>query len=274
MQKIDGVKIAEEIIQKLKKQEKPEKILAAILIGENPISLNFLNQKKKIAEELGIDFRIYKFPENIKNDDLRKEAGKIVLLKRVGGTLVQLPLPKHLNRHYILNVIPREKDIDVLGERALGAFYTERNPVLPPAVGVIEEILNSKSYILNSKKVAVIGSGFLIGKPITTWLQNKAAEITIFNEYTKDLKNKLKDVDIVISGAGKQNLFSADNVEKNSLIIDFGCSTDENGKIHGDFNALSSSSNPPFLLYTPTPGGVGPILVAKIFENFYKLNKI
>src|SRR3990172_9065948 len=100
MRIIDGKQIAQEIIKKLKNQKKPDKILAAILVGNNPQSESFLKQKEKIAKELGIDFRIYKFPQEIKNDDLRKEVLKIALLKRVGGVIVQLPLPEHLNRHY------------------------------------------------------------------------------------------------------------------------------------------------------------------------------
>ncbi len=84
MQKISGTEIAKKIIDELKAQPKPEKILAAVLVGENPVSINFLNQKGKIAKELDVDFRIYKFPESIKNDDLRKEVNKIALLKKEG----------------------------------------------------------------------------------------------------------------------------------------------------------------------------------------------
>ncbi len=271
MLKISGHEIAQKIINELKLKPKPQKFLAAILVGKNPTSVSFLNQKKKIAKELGVDFRIYRFPEEIKNDDLRKEAGKIALLKKVGGVIIQLPLPEHINRYYILNVIPREKDIDVLGERALGAFYNSRNPVLPPAVEVVEEILRIVNYELRIKKAVVIGAGFLIGRPIATWLQDKVAELTIFNEYSQNLRAKLKEVDIIISGVGKPNLFSAEDVKEDGLVIDFGYSIDEDGKTRGDFNPLTHNSE--FIIhYTPTPGGTGPILVAKIFENFHKLN--
>ena len=139
---------------------------------------------------MGIDFRLYNFPENSTNDFLRKEVGKIALLKRVGGVIVQLPLPEQINKHYVLNVIPREKDVDVLGERALGAFYTGRNLILPPAVGVVEEILKFKNLKILDLKVAVVGAGFLVGKPIAIWLIDKVKELTIF-EKGSDL-SKLK----------------------------------------------------------------------------------
>ncbi len=269
MEIIDGAQIAQKIINELKSRPKPEKIFAAILVDDDSASKSFLKQKEKVAEELGIDFRLYKFPENSTNDFLRKEVGKIALLKRVGGVIVQLPLPKHINKHYVLNVIPREKDVDVLSERALGAFYTGRNQVLPPSVGVVDEILRNMNYKLGIMKAIVIGCGFLVGKPISLWLEDKVSELTVFNKNTENLRNKLKDADIIISGVGKMNLFNAEDVKENSLVIDFGCDISD-GKIKGDFNPIIHNSK--FIIhYTPTPGGAGPILVAKMFENFYNL---
>ena len=274
---IDGKKIAEDIIGGLKLQPKPNKILAAILAGENPISINFLEQKKKIAEQLRIDFRIYKFPENSSSDDLRKEIRKITLLKRVGGAIIQLPLPERLNRQYILNVIPREKDVDVLGERALGAFYVGRNPVSPPSVATVQEILSLREIWrsqINSCKVAVVGAGFLIGKPITTWFMGKAKELYLL-DIGSDL-SILKQADLIISGVGKAGLIKPEMLKENAAVIDFGISVGEDGRIYGDFDS-TVIKNLKFkiknLMHTPTPGGTGPILVAKIFENFYALNK-
>jgi methylenetetrahydrofolate dehydrogenase (NADP+)/methenyltetrahydrofolate cyclohydrolase len=271
MQKISGIEIAKKIIDELKTKSKPEKILAAVLVGGNPASISFLNQKEKIAKELGVDFRIYKFLESIKNDDLRQEVNKIALLKKVGGVIVQLPLPEYLNKYYILNVIPREKDIDVLGERALGAFYTGRNPILPPSVGVVEEIVHATGYMLHAAKVAVVGLGFLIGKPIATWLTGKTKEIYLLDEGSN--LEILKQADLVITGVGKPGLIKPEMLKERAGVIDFGYSLDENGKIRGDFNdGQLSNVKCQLLFYTPTPGGTGPILVAKLFENFYNLN--
>ncbi len=279
MQKISGGEIAQKIINSLKSRPTPKKILAAVLVGENPTSISFLKQKEGVAKELSVDFRIYRFPEEIKNDDLRKEVGKIALLKPVGGVIVQLPLPTHLNRHYILNVIPREKDVDVLGERALGAFYVERNPVLPPAVGVVDAILTTYDLRPTTLKVAVIGLGFLVGKPIATWLIGKCPEIYLLDRGS-DLKI-LKQADLIISGVGRAGIIKLEMLKDGAGIIDFGYSviemSNEKGvmrkQIVGDFDAGQLSNVKCQLsFYTPTPGGTGPILVAKIFENFYKLN--
>jgi methylenetetrahydrofolate dehydrogenase (NADP+)/methenyltetrahydrofolate cyclohydrolase len=268
MLKISGHEIAQKIIDRLKSEPKPKKILATILVGENPNSITFLKQKEKTAKELGVDFRIYRLSQDLKNDDLRREVSRIANQKPVGGVIIQLPLPENINSHYVLNAIPREKDVDVLGERALGAFYAGRNPVLPPAVGVVEEILKATSDKRQATRAAVVGLGFLIGKPIATWLMAKCPEIYLLDEGSN--LSILKQADLIISGVGKANLFSAKDLKENATVIDFGYDM-SNGKISGDFNASSSMLHAAGW-YTPTPAGTGPILVAKIFENFYKLN--
>jgi len=270
---IDGKKIAQEIIEKLKSQPKPEKIFAAVLVGDDKISENFVKQKEKVAKELGIDFRIYKLSAELKNDELREEVRKIALLKKVGGVITQLPLPEHINKHYVLNVIPREKDVDVLGERAMGAFYVGRNIVLPPAVGTVQEVIDNCKLQIKNLRIAVIGAGFLIGKPITVWLMNqKVKELSIF-EKGSDL-SELKKYDLIISGVGQAGLIKQEILKEGSGVIDFGYSIDENGRICGDLNIKQSDNKiiEHLNFYTPTPGGTGPILVAKLFENFYKLN--
>lgn len=289
---VNGKAIAAEILGELKSLPKPEKFLAGVLVGDNPASLNFLKQKEKTAKELGVDFRLYKFPPDLKNDGLRDEVGKIANHKTCGGVIVQLPLPEHLNRHYILNAIPREKDVDVLGERAVGAFCTGRNPVLPPAVGTVEEILKCPAegearqgrqvsgIKLQDVKVAIVGLGLLVGAPIAIWIMDKAKEVYLLHKGSSF--ETLKIADLVISGAGKAGLITPDMLKPGAGVIDFGCSIEEkkngeNGeevkiKISGDFapGSLLDSSSVSF--YTPTPGGTGPILVAKLLENFYRLN--
>tara|TARA_Y100000310_G_scaffold344885_1_gene460244 strand:+ start:1157 stop:1987 length:831 start_codon:yes stop_codon:yes gene_type:complete len=272
MQKIDGKQIAKEIIDELKKKPAPKKFLAAFLVGDDPASVSFINQKKKIADKLGVDFRLYKYPKDITNDEMRKEVGKVVRGKTCGGALIQLPLPKQLNKHYILNVIPREKDVDALGERALGAFYTGRNPVNPPAVGAIEKVLKAIDYKLEANQVAIVGSGLLVGKPIAVWLKGKAAGLSVFDKKTKGLEKKLKEYDLIISGTGQGGLIKPEMLKNEAFVIDFGYSTNKDGDLQGDFDASKLKTNEA-ISYTPTPGGTGPIVVAQLFENFYTLNE-
>ncbi len=272
MEKIDGKKIAEDIIAELKQRSVPKKFFAVFLVGDDSASASFVKQKEKTAKELGIDFRVYRYPAHISQDTLRREVGKIAAHKACGGAIVQLPLPKYLDRHYVINAIPREKDADVLGERALGAFYTGRNPVLPPPVGTVEEILQSMDYELRDKKIAVVGLGFLIGKPIAEWLKGKTRELYLLDEKS-DLRI-LKDADLIISGTGQAGLIKPEMLKEGAAVIDFGYAKGDDGELLGDFDASSPvtsghTSTPSF--YTPTPGGTGPIVVALLFRNFYTL---
>ena len=268
MQKISGKEVSKELIDKLRANSAPPKILGAVLVGDDLTSISFLKQKGKIAKELGIDFRIYELPADITNDNLREEIGRLARNKSLGGVILQLPLPEGLNKQYALNAIPREKDVDVLSERALGAFYRNRNPVLPPSVATVEEILNSQSFDLEKAVVAVVGSGDLVGKPIALWLVGKCKELIILNS-TSDLK-VLERVDLVISGVGKAGIIKADMLKESAGVIDFGYYYFPDGRLSGD---LSTEGNiEKLLFYTPTPGGTGPILVTKLIENFYKLN--
>ncbi len=272
---IDGKKIASEIVERLKAQPKPAQFLAAIQVGDDPATASFIALKEKVAKQLGVDFRVYKFRGDVTGDDLRKEFGKIAANKTCGGVMVELPLPESLNWYYALNAIPPEKDVDVLGERALGAFYVGRSRVLPPAVGAVEEILKTfpgedssanatlgfEKY-LASKAVAIVGVGLLIGRPIANWAMRRAKE-TILLRSTSGL-SILNKADIIITGAGKAGLIHQEMLKENATVIDFGY---DGGQ--GDFDATGVFRE---LAHTPTPGGTGPILVAKLFENFYKLN--
>jgi methylenetetrahydrofolate dehydrogenase (NADP+)/methenyltetrahydrofolate cyclohydrolase len=272
MQIIDGKTIAAEVLDRLKPKPVPKRFLAAVLVGDDKSSVSFLKQKEKTAKELGVDFRLYQFPEAIKNDELRREVRKIAAHKTCGGVIVQLPLPEHLNWYYILNAIPKEKDVDVLSERSLGAFYVDRGKVLPPAIGVMEELIVNCELKIENCSVVVVGLGLLVGRPIANWIMRRAKE-TILLRSVSDL-GFLKQADIVITGAGKAGLITPDMLKVGSGVIDFGYGTLD-GKYSGDFDTRSlqtANSKSPIAWYTPTPGGTGPILVAKLFENFYELN--
>lgn len=275
MRAIDGKGIANEIVQRLKDEPTPQKIFAAILVGDNAASESFVRQKEKAAKELGVDFRIYRFPETSTNDSLRREVGKIAALSRVGAVIVQLPLPTHCNPHYVLNAIPSEKDVDVLSERTLGSFYNNRSVIVPPAVATCETLFAREGIDLQEKMVAVVGLGTLVGKPIALWLMRRTKEVHALDQGS-DL-SMLKHADIVISGVGKAGLINGDMLKQGASVIDFGYSFDMDGRICGDFDpsgiSMSHVAGIQLPFHTPTPGGTGPILVAKLLENFYILSK-
>ena len=136
-------------------------------------------------------------------------------------------------------------------------------------MAVCEEICKQEQVVLKDKIVAVVGLGTLVGKPIAVWLMKKAKAVYALDQGS-DI-NILHHADIVITGVGKAGLITADMVKSGTTVIDFGYSFDEDGKICGDFidNAIHEKG-----AYTPTPGGTGPILVAKLMENYFQLSKI
>lgn len=291
MHPLNGKEIAEKILAELKSRPVPKKFLAGVLIGNDPASESFQRIKQKTAEKLGVDYRIYHFEPELGNDNLREQVLRLANHKTCGGILVQLPLPQGLNAQYIVNVIPREKDPDVLGERALGAFYADRNPVLPPAVATVSEIIENLKLKIENSHVVVVGRGPLVGKPVAVWLLDKAKDLIVAGKET-DLNTVLKDADLVITGTGVAGLIKPEMLGLETSVIDFGygeqTQMDTNSeqistnkpKLAGDFDPSSLQASDQLeawslelgAFFTPTPGGTGPILVAKLFENFYNLN--
>ena len=255
---IDGKKIASDIIERLKRQGAPKGFLAAFIAGDDSESICFLKQKENVANELGVDFRLYKFPKKVSGEEFRKEISKSAADKDCRGIIVQLPLPSGINRNDILAAVPPEKDVDAL----------RGNLVLSPAAGVVEEILKTENFELKNKKAVVVGLGFLVGKPVSDWLKEKCAELYCL-DIGSDL-SVLKQADLVILGTGQTGLIKPETLKDNVLVIDFGYGT-KDGKVSGDFNSMNI---PDSIRYTPTPGGTGPVLVAKLFENFLKLSSI
>ncbi|MBI4992284.1 MAG: bifunctional 5,10-methylenetetrahydrofolate dehydrogenase/5,10-methenyltetrahydrofolate cyclohydrolase [Candidatus Harrisonbacteria bacterium] len=269
--RIDGKKISQDIIDGLKRLPKPDKLLAAVLVGDNVQSKSFLKQKERMAGELGIPFCLYQHNEAILEDDLIWEIKKLNEDPEIGGIIVQLPLPKHYDRDRILSAVDPQKDIDALS-------LESRQFVNPLPVEVVKDILRTIDYDLRTKFVAVVGRGFLVGKPIIEYFKDNCLELTVFDSKS-DLKD-LKKADLVITAVGKGGLIKPEILKAGAGVIDFGydicdktCGMKhetDTKKIHGDLDA-SSSKLQDLGFYTPTPGGTGPILVAEIFKNFYRL---
>lgn len=260
---IDGKKIAQDIIGRLNKLPKPEKMLAAVLVGGNKQSLSFLRQKEKMAEQLGIAFHLYQYGDSIIETDLIEEIKKIGNDRAIGGIIVQLPLPAHYNRAAVLAAINPKKDIDAL-------TFESREYVQPLPVEVVKDVLEFTNNNLQHLTTAVVGRGFLVGKPIIEWLESIKKSFKLF--YSKSGLEGLKDADLVITGVGKGGLINSEMLKRGAGVIDFGYDFVD-GKIKGDFEPPSPPAGVFSGWYTPTPGGTGPILVAEIFKNFYKLNK-
>ncbi len=258
---IDGKAVARGIIERLKNRPRPEKALVAVLAGNNPQSRSFLRQKEKIAQELGVPFRLFEFQETVSEEGLISEIRNISNDDAIGGIIVQLPLPGKFDRDKAVAAIDPRKDVDALTPES-------RKLVDPLPVATVKEILKMLGMDIGSKTVAVAGKGFLVGKPVLEWLRGDPSVPVIALDSKSNLA-EIKKADLVILGTGKGGLIMSQMLNPGAIVIDFGYGI-KDGKMTGDFDPKEADARG--ISYTPVPGGTGPVLVAKIFENFYTLN--
>ena len=273
MRILDGKKLSEEVLKDLKREIERLKLkltLGIIQVGENKVSEVYINSKKKASQKIGIGFQVFKFPGDIGKEKLKKEIEKIVNSPSISGVIIQLPMPKGYSPEEFLNLIPSEKDIDLLSEKSLGKFYQGKSKILPPTVSGILKLLKSGKVKLKGKNVVIFGAGRLVGFPLSLVLVREKATVSVLNEFTKDVSYFTQKADIIISGVGKPNLVRGEMVKRGVVIIDAGTSKVK-GKLVGDvdFKSVSKKAS----LITPVPGGVGPMTVASLLENLVKLNK-
>jgi len=255
---IDGSKIAEKVIDELARQKRPKKELIAILVGKDEASLSFLRQKEKVAKTLKVKFKLVKLSDSLTQKELERAVRRVSKKRTTGGLLIQLPLPKHYDRIPVLNAIGIAKDVDVLNG--------ETTRILAPAVGALKRILEEIKFGLAGKKAVVIGPGFLIGRPIASWLMGQVAKLTAIDKGGMD-KELVKEADLVITGVGQPHLISADMVKSKAVVVDYGYGKENNELVgDADFEAISQHA-----VVTPTPGGTGPVVVAQLLANFYKI---
>ena len=273
MQILDGKKLSDKILNNLKKKIESHQMklrLAVIQIGRNYISEVFISQKKKVAEKIGIGFKLYQFDKKIEKDRLKKKIKEIIKDPLNSGIIIQLPLPKQFLADDFLNLIPEEKDVDVLSEKSLGKFYQGKLKILPPIVKGILSLLKNYKIKLKGKNVVIIGTGRLIGLPLNLQLLKEKATLLVLNEFTKNISFFTNKADILISGVGKPNLIKSNMIKKGAVVIDAGISQ-RNGKVIGDVDFKEVSKKASYI--TPVPGGVGPMTVVSLLENLVELNK-
>lgn len=270
---LDGKRVSNEIIARLKHEFvklSKKSSLAVVVVGEDAVVRRFINQKRKIADELGVDFRVYDYPGDISTNELRKHIATIVHDADPTGIVVQLPLPSQINTQYILNAIPAEKDIDVLSARAVGNFSVGKSSIYPPVVGAIRALLEEYQIVYQSKQWVVVGAGILVGKPAAAWLLREKITFSVVDEQTPDISPFVRAADIIVSGVGKPGLIMGEMVRDGVIVFDAGTS-ESAGKLVGDVDFDSVSGKASFI--TPVPGGIGPLTVAMIYQNLLMLAK-
>ena len=270
MQILDGRNLSEKILEELKEKKKDRKLkLAVVLVGDNSASKSYITQKQKACEKVGVSFELFNFPIDIKEEELEVKVKEISEDKNISGIVIQLPLPEQINSQKILNIVPEEKDTDVLSEIASTNFLNGKSKVLPPVVSSISHFLKEYEISLDGKNVVVVGEGRLVGKPVAQWFLNNGCKVLTVNKNTENISLITKEGDIIISGVGQAKLITGEMIKDGAVVIDAGISV-ENGSVKGDIDFESVSQKASFI--TPVPGGVGPLTVACLVENLIKLN--
>lgn len=269
---VNGNDIANKILNRLADQIRKQNLrphLAVVLVGDDQPSATYVRKKQEAAEALGVRFSLYKFPATIKQEKLIAQI-KQIQEQKLSGIIIQLPLPKSLDKKRVLNALNSEIDVDFLTWESLGKLVIADNALVPPSPGAILEILSYYKVPLRGKHIVLVGQGDLIGKPLTNLFIHMPVTLTTCNKDTKNLGEITRKADILISGVGKARLIKANMVKKDAVVIDAGVSF-EGRKMHGDvdFDPVSKVAS----LITPTPGGVGPITVAKLLENVVENSK-
>lgn len=266
---LSGESLAKRILANLKKKRRRNLSLAIVQVGENPVSEKYIGEKKKAAQFLNVGVRVFRFPVTVAQAQLTQRVREIGIDPHVSGMIVQLPLPKHLNTQLILDVIPQHKDVDVLSSSSFTEFVLGAFPILPPTVAAISLLLKTTKQKLEGTQVAVVGAGRLVGLPVSLWLAQQGAVVSLIQKGTINVPQLIKKADIVISGVGKAGLITGKMIKRGAVVIDAGTSV-EAGQTKGDvdFESVKKKAN----YISPVPGGVGPLTVAYLFHNLSLLS--
>ncbi len=269
---LDGKKLRDKLLDNLKLKLdgfKNKPTLVVILVGDNPASKIYVNNKKKMAERVGINSEVINYPANITEQELLNKIEELNNDKNVTAILVQLPLPEHISKENVMNTILPSKDVDGFTPYNFGKLFSGEVPTVYPCTpkGIIL-LLDEYNIPIEGKHVVIVGRSNIVGRPLSQMLLNRNATVTVCHSYTKNLSEITKTADILISAAGKK-IIEGEMLKSGCVIVDVGIFKDENGKTRGDVDFDSASKVASYI--SPVPGGVGPMTIASLMLNTVEL---
>jgi len=268
---IDGKKIAAELRENLKKEVielksnyKSVPGLTVILVGEDAPSKIYVKNKEKFAKEVGMNSEVIRYPENVEEKVVLNKIIDLNNDKKVSGILVQLPLPKHIDKRKVIETIIPSKDVDGFHPINVGNLSSGYDSSIPCTPLGCYLLLKKVEKNLNGKHAVMIGRSNLNGKPMTQLLLKENCTVTITHSKTKDLKAECSRADIIIAAVGRPKLVKSDWVKKGAIVIDVGINKTDSGIVGDvDFDEVSKVAK----AITPVPGGVGPMTIACLLNN-------
>lgn len=264
---LDGKKLQEKKLlilrEKVLKLEK-KLTLCVIQVGNDSASCIYVNQKKKMADFVGFNFKHIKLDEDITTSELLSIIEQENNDDEVSGIIVQMPLAKHIDAQLVQNKIKYYKDVDGLSDINVGRLVHNKKCLVSCTPRGILELLEEYNINLSDKHVVIVGRSNLVGKPLASLLLNKDATVTVCHSKTKNLADITSLADILIVAVGKKHFIDASMIKDNAIVIDVGINR-ENNKLYGDVDFDSVKQKASYI--TPVPGGVGPMTVVEIGYN-------
>lgn len=271
MEIIDGKKISSDIKEECK--EKALKLisqgktpcLAVILVGNDPASSIYVNNKKKACDFCNIKSLSYELPEDTTQKELLELIDKLNKDCEVNGILVQLPLPKHINENAVISAIDPQKDVDGFHVANVGALCTGLDGFVSCTPAGIIQLLKRSNVEISGKNCVVIGRSNIVGKPMALLMLRENATVTVCHSKTQNLAEVCSKADILIVAIGKPRFITSDYIKNGAVVIDVGIHRDENNKMCGDVDFENVKDKVSKI--TPVPGGVGPMTIAMLMSN-------
>lgn len=274
---IDGKEVAASVRESIKKEvevlEKDGKKtgLAVIIVGNNPASRVYVNNKKKGCAEVGMESFEYALPEETTTDELLELVEKLNNDTAVDGILCQLPLPSQIDEKKVLNAIAPNKDVDAFHPVNTGHIMIGDHSFLPCTPAGIMEMLKYYNISVEGKECVVIGRSNIVGKPMAMLLLGQNGTVTICHSRTKNLKEVTRRADILVAAVGKAYFVTPDMVKDGAVVIDVGMNRNAEGKLCGDVDFDKVKDKCSFI--TPVPGGVGPMTITMLLKNTLTASK-
>ena len=239
--------------------------LAVILVGEDPASAVYVRNKVKACHEHGLHSVFEKYEASLSEADLLARIRALNDDPSIHGILVQMPLPRHIDPHKVIETISTDKDVDGYSVRSAGELVAGLPGLRPCTPWGCMKLIESTGVPLKGKHAVVIGRSNTVGKPMALMLLQANATVTVCHSATADIGHHTRQADVVVAAVGRRNVLTADMVKPGAVIIDVGINRDEHGKLCGDVDYAGVQAVAGWI--TPVPGGVGPMTITMLLSN-------
>ncbi len=275
---INGKELAKKVRKELKEEVKELKAeginpkLAVVMVGNDPGSTVYVRNKSKACEKVGIEFEEFLFDDKTSEDELLGVINKLNSDNSIHGILLQSPVPKHININKAFRTISPKKDVDGFNPINVGNLTIGEDAFISCTPYGIIKMLEEYNIETEGKNTVILGRSNIVGKPMIQCMLNKNSTVTVCHSRTKNIKEIIKNADIVIAAIGKPKFVTEDMIKDGAVVIDVGINRLEDGTILGDVDYENVSKKASFI--TPVPGGVGPMTIAMLLSNVVKAAKI